>query len=187
MKKILALVLALMMVLSAVAALAEEGTPSITPGDIETAVTNNPKVKVIVNAPDSEQTAAIKEQLLNGDEEAAIEYIKESVSGEAGSAVAAIIDKYTVDEVQTQVIGAEPEDLKELNSLTVTYTFNTKYDKGETVYILIGIPGEGTDVEWVLLQGTADEEGNVTVTFDEALLAKLGTDEYVVVVISEKE
>jgi hypothetical protein len=75
-------------------------------------------------------------------------------------------------------------DLTGLEQLPVTFKFATPYDPGSMVYLAVCLPGETP--EWLLLKGAANEEGSVAVTFDADSLAKIGSRNFVLMVISEK-
>jgi len=75
-------------------------------------------------------------------------------------------------------------DVTGLEELTVAFKFNTPYEPDSVVYLAAAIPGEET--EWILLEAKANDEGSVVVTFNAEFLAKVGNGEFVLMAISKK-
>ena len=69
-------------------------------------------------------------------------------------------------------------------TLTTKYSFQTRYPAGETVYVLFGIPGNGSDVEWLVQKGTGASDGGVLVTIDREQWEKLLGKTFAIVVVS---
>lgn len=58
------------------------------------------------------------------------------------------------------------------DAVEMSFAFQTFYAKGETVYVLFGVPGRGSDVEWFVSEGTGDAEGSITLTLEKARVGK---------------
>lgn len=175
MKKILAVALTLILALAASGSLAE-GVPSINVTMIEKVSTDIPEV-VIVKTEDTPATEEIKETLMALGSENTLSLIPEEVAS-------MIPEEFTsVNEISTQKVEG---DISTVEEITVVYTFTVPYAADEKVYLLIGIPMEDGTVEWILLEGQTNEAGDVVVTYDKEMLAKLGSKEFLVVVINKK-
>lgn len=171
MKKCITLILAMMMLMSLGAAFAE--APD-SPETIETVATSNESVTI----------APVEKEKL---EEAFVE-ASEKVNDEVQEAAAKKDVKSLVSEEYQEII---PEDFntmlgtgtvlqvseipEDVNSLTLTFTFPTNYEKSEKVVLLVAILDEnGNLLEYVALDGVANEDGDVVAVVSEAMLAKLG-------------
>ena len=175
MKKILLTALALLLIICAAVSLAE-GTPSIVLEEVEQAITDVPGITV-VKTDATEETAAIMESLFALGAENVLSAIPEEIA-------AAIPEGFTeVNEITTQKIVG---DISELTQLSVTYTFTAPYKVGEKVYLVICIPGENGEAEWITVEGEADADGNVVATYDKDTLAKLANNEFIVMVVNKK-
>ena len=84
---------------------------------------------------------------------------------------------------QSALMGFEIDPEKE--SITMAYNFQTPYDEGETVYLLFGIPGKGSDVEWFVQEGTALEDGSVGATLEKEQWEKLLGLTFALAVVSQ--
>lgn len=87
----------------------------------------------------------------------------------------------TVNEIRAMKLQG---DLTKLADLTVTFKFDTPYAPESVVYLALAIPAE-EGREWVLLEGKANEDSNVIVTFDVETLEKIGDKVFVGMAISE--
>ena len=63
------------------------------------------------------------------------------------------------------------------------YVFQTPYPEGETVYLLFGVPGRGSDVDWYVREGVG-EDGGVSVALEQELCAKLADVTFALAVVS---
>ena len=181
MKKILALVLALMMVLTAVSAMAA-GSPE-TPGGktgggsgagyYADTTTEDAQLS---KAGDTDGTKAIKQLLIDGNAAGdPLSLLPDDVKAKIPA------DQKKVNEMVTyQLTG----DVSKSNPLTLVLVFETKYAEGEEVTILLGIPA-GSKTEWIVLKGKGNKDGAVVVTLDKATMNKLGNNPFVVIPVSK--
>ena len=70
-------------------------------------------------------------------------------------------------------------------TLDLRFYFMTLYADGETVYLLFGIPGKGSDVEWFVQEGTALEDGSVGATLEKEQWEKLLGLTFALAVVSQ--
>ena len=70
-------------------------------------------------------------------------------------------------------------------SVEMSFAFQTQYAEDETVYVLFGVPGRGSDVDWFVCEGTGDAEGNVTVVLEKAQWEKLVDVTFAMAVVSQ--
>ena len=180
MKKILALVLALVMVMTVVCALAEG---SKTQGDVSNAAVSTKAAEVELTL--GKATADEKLQ-------AVIDAVTEA--GKAGDAV-----KGLPEDVQAKV----PEDKKSINEMSVweiagdvagvtddelelVFKFDTPYEAGEELFVLIGISApDAEEVEWLTLEGKANDKNEVVVKVTKAELNKIANNPFVVIPVSK--
>ena len=171
MKKILSLVLALVMLLCTAAAFAE--APD-SPEKIETVTTDNENVS-FVPVDEEEMNEAFKD---NADK--VNDAVADAASkGDVKSLVAEEAKDIIPDGFNTMLgtgtvysVSEVPEDVK---SLTVTISFPTTYQENEKVVLLVAIlDADGNAVEFFAVEGKANADGDVVVTFDEATLNKIG-------------
>ena len=87
----------------------------------------------------------------------------------------------TVNEMVTYQLSG---DVSKVNSLTLTFTFETKYADGEEVTVLIGIAG-AKETEWIVKTGKGDKDGNVVVSVTKAELDKISSNPFVVIPVSK--
>ena len=184
MKKILALVLALTMILTAVSAFAA-GSPE-NPGtkgggtaggggytaDDTTAVEEIKMGKVA----DTDATKAIKQLFADGNADGdPLSKLPDDVKAKIPE------DFKTVNEMVTYQLSG---DIGTVGSLTLTFTFETKYADGEEVTVLIGI-ASGKETEWIVKTGKGNKDGDVVVTVTKDELAKISSNPFVVVPVSK--
>ena len=65
------------------------------------------------------------------------------------------------------------------------FYFQTPYPENETVYLLFGIPGKGSDVDWYVRKGTGLANGNIKTELDEDLYEKLEGITFALAVVSK--
>ncbi len=177
MKKILSLVLALMMVLVAVSALAAGSKEEPTTGGDSSTIK-------IVPAEKTELSEAVidefKKAFGSNDPLAPL-------SDEAKAKLPA--DYTTVNEMLTSQFSGEVGAVEA--PVEMNMKFETGYGEGETVYIAIGIlPADATDVkvediEWEIIKGVGEADGSVTFTIPVDIVAKIGTNSFVIGAISQ--
>ncbi len=173
MKKILALVLALVMVLTAVSALAADSpeNPGGKTGGGETKETE------LATVADTDATKAIKEELK-----------KAAESGDVLSALPADVKAKIGEEftkVSEMVTIKLAQGLDAKKGLIIKKAFQTPYKSGEKVTVLLAVPGADGKVEWVVLEGTANADGEVVFVIDEAIYNKIAGTEIVMVPVSK--
>ena len=171
MKRLVVFLLALMMGLTACTALA--AAPSAEDvsyvvingqGDIEIVWTDDPNV-----GDDAGPAAEAMEAQGKGN---ALDVLPEEIRSQ-------LPEGYTVvNEIRSA------KKLANIQKLDVTFKFDTPYTEGEVVYLAIGVAGEA-GTEWVLLQGKANADNNVEVTFDHDTLMKIGEKNFAVMAISK--
>ena len=186
MKKILALVLALVMVLSAVSALAA-GSPENPGGKTgggatgysadTTEETEETKEIELATVADTDATKAIKEELK-----------KAAESGDVLSALPADVKAKIGEEftkVSEMVTIKLAKGLDAKNGVTVKKAFQTPYKSGDKVSVMLAVPGADGKVEWIVLEGTANANGEVVFVVDEATYNKIAGTEIVMVPVSK--
>ena len=182
MKKILALVLALALVLTAVSAFAATNSKENPGGggggyiggqDDTTDETEEPSLEKVG---DTDATKEIKQLIIDGEAEGdPLGKLPEDVKGKVPA------DQKTVNEMVTYQLKG---DVSNLDSLKLVFSFETKYGDGEAVTILIGIPADGA-TEWIVLEGKGNKDGDVEVTVDGATLNKIANNPFVVIPVSK--
>ena len=179
MKKVLALMVALVLVLTAVSALAG-GSPE-TPdkksgGSSYGSDTTEEKEPELGKAADTEATKAIKQLIIDGQNAGdALSKLPDEVKSKIPAGMK------TVNEMATYKLEG---DVSKVKSLVLVFTFETPYAEGEEVTLLIGIPG-ANETEWIVLTGKANKEGAVVVTVDEATLNEVSNNPFVVIPVSK--
>lgn len=173
MKKILALVLALVMVLAATAALAA-GSPDS--GKWSGATTPVEEVKAVkISATEALQA------IIDGVTEAA--QAGDAVSGlpEGGKALVPAELK-TINEMDCYQLSGDPSKLDELK---LVFYFTTDYSGAEAVTLLIGISPADAEVEWLALEGKPLADGGIEVTVTAEELKKISNNPFIVIPVSK--
>ncbi len=165
MKKTLGLVLALVMILTAVSAFA--AVPSKTTADLVTVTTENPGVTVIAT---ENETEAVIELLTTLSENNAI----------PAAAAAAMPENSTytkVEEVTTlQITGGTAEE-----DLVVNLKFPTDFS-GKKVAVLLGVLENGKIVEWKSVETTGKDDGSIDLTLNGEMQDWLNGREFVALI-----
>lgn len=178
MKKILALVLATLMVLTAVSALAEKDTTM--PGKSKTApfisnVESELEMTKVVPAPAALQ--AIIDAIVAAGPDGAAAYL---------ATLAEIPEGFTkLTEAQDcyQITG----DTTDAGDQEFIFHFGTPFGEGQEVLLLIGIaPAEG-DVEWLMLNGKGNADGDVVVTITGEQIQKIANNPFLVIPVTAEE
>ena len=164
MKKVLALVLALVMTLTVVSAMAGESpTPKkkTTGGDTVTEIN-------LPDAADTDGTKAIKEQI--------------EKDKDAGDALASVTVELSsgFDKVSEMITVKFPTGQK---TRTFKRMFQTPFAKDTIVEVLIGIPGD--PVEWIKVVGKANANGEVVFTLSESDYQKIAGKEVVIIPVTK--
>ncbi len=174
MKKILALVLAAIMILGTVSALATESKKN---NDISQVETEDEAVE-ITKAEDNEGTTAIKDAIKEAEENGnAIDGLPDEVKDQ-------LPDGYTtINEMETYQLDGDFENAKE--PIILVLKFETPYEEGEKVVVAIGIvPPEG-EVEWLVKTGKGNADGAVEVEVTIEELNKISDNPFVVIPVSK--
>ena len=206
MKKILSLALTLVLVLTAVSALASEPTvaPSkknqdIQQSEVKETVTEAPAAdttntantgaanaaaNTVATTPepitstvvaDSETTDALKE-----------EFAKAVEAGDVSAVLpenlqSAVADFTKVNEIVTVRLNG---DVSEVTNITVNYKLETPYAEGEKVMVAYAVTVNG-QIQWILVEGTAQKDGSINVTLNAEALAMLVNRDATLIVLSK--
>ena len=171
MKKILALVLALVMVLTAVSAMA---AGSKGQSDISTVTA---EVEVSKISPDAKLQAVI-------DAVTAAQKDGDALKGLPGDVTAKIpAERKTINEMSCwQITG----DVSTLSKLELKFKFDTPFTGIKQVTLLIGISAPNAEeVEWLVLVGDVNDNNEVVVTVTAAELAKISNNPFIVIPVCE--
>lgn len=172
MKKFLAILVALTLMLTAVTAFA---APSKTPGDLVTVDGND---SLIIFFPQDDESIQLAEDEAEKLSDAGVdEYF-----GKADE-IAAILGKgpYEVNEFWTVgVKGANTVD----GDVTRVIKFPTPYEADAKVAVLIGLVN-GENIAWSVYEGTGTEDGGVEITFDKDILVKIEDGTALLAVVSK--
>ena len=203
MKKILSLALALALALTVVSALASEstGAPSKTNQDIQQSevketvteasaadTTNtgaaNAAANTVATAPepitstvvaDTEATNSLKEEFAKAVEAGDVSAV---LPDNLQSAVAGFTK---VNEIVTVRLNG---DVSEVTNITVNYKLETPYAEGEKVMVAYAVTVNG-QVQWILVEGTAQKDGSINVTLNAEMLAMLVNRDATLIVLSK--
>ena len=73
----------------------------------------------------------------------------------------------------------------EADYIELEYSFQTPYAEDEQVYVLFGIPGKGSDVDWFVQQGVGLEDGSIRVEMEKENWQKLVDITFALAVVSK--
>jgi len=165
MKKTLGLVMALVMILTAVSAFA--AVPSKTTADLVTVTTTNKNVTVKATENESEAVTELLEKLTANN---AIPTEAKAVLPEGSTAT-------KVEEVTTLKIdgGTAEEDL------VINLQFPTNF-AGKQVSVMLGVLDNGKIAEWKSAEATAKEDGSIDVVLTGALQDWLNGREFIALI-----
>ncbi len=181
MKKTLALVLALVMVLCAVSAMAE-GSKTVDDTQ-KTTVTNG-----YTNAPAEAELPTMEIVTPSAAAQAVIDQFK--TAHDAGDILSAL-----PDDVKAQ-LGEEEVNINEMiavkfsgdtnvtDAVEVTLSFMTKYNAGDEVSVLVG-KLDGENVKWTVMKGKINEDGEVVLIVPAEMVKDFENDEFLVAVVSK--
>ena len=173
MKKIFALVLALVMVLCAVSALAG---PSKQNENIGGATTNEPEV-TMTKVDDTEETTAIKEKIQEANENGnPLDGIPEDVRSQIPEG------RTKINEMDTYIL--EGDDGTS-DQILLIFKFETPYEDGQAVTVLFGIAPAGAETIWLVKEGKGNADGDVEVLVTRDELNKISNNPFVVIPVSE--
>ena len=174
MKKIIALILATMLVLTAVSAMATDskGNPDINGG-----TTTEEKIQ-LVSIKATEKLQAIIDKITE-----AFKNDGDALKGLPEEVVSKIpADMKTINEMSCwQLVG----DVSGLNGLVLIFKFETPYPENEEVTLLIGIDPADADVEWIVKTGKANADGDVVVSVTAEELSKIANNPFVAIPVSK--
>ena len=74
---------------------------------------------------------------------------------------------------------------EDVSTIEMKYSFQTPYWEGETVYVLYGIPGKGSNVDWFVVEGTGLENGDVAVILEQEQWERLIGITFAIAVVSQ--
>ena len=165
MKKTLGLVLALVMILTAVSAFA--AIPSKTTDDLVTVTTENPNVTVVATENDSEAVTTLLTALMEN-----------NAIPTAAAAVLPEGNTYTkVEEVATlKIIGGTAEE-----DLTVNLKFPTDFS-GKNVAVILGVLDNGVIAEWKVVETVGKDDGSIDLPLDGEMQDWLNGREFVALI-----
>ena len=168
MKKILALVLVLALSLTAFSAFAA-GSPE---NPDEKVVEEEAAEVAVPTAQDTEGTTEVKAALSAAQEAGdVLSILPEDVRAEIPEECTTINEMVTVKLPEVEA--------DESGNRTFKKAFQTPFTAGEKVSVLFGIPKDDGTIEWVVLEGTANDAGEIVFTVDDATYTKLSAQEVV--------
>lgn len=181
MKKILALVIALALVLCSVCAMAADSKTNSDITTVETETEKKPEKTTTEEAP--ALVIEVVEEL-----PVAIETLKETfvAASDAGDVLAALPEevKAELPEIVTKInefVAVKVDGyIDEMGKVTASFTFETLYTEGQTVIGAFFVDGE-----WILVEGKVNADGSVSFTFDPEQAASLNGKVVALAVISD--
>ena len=176
MKKVLALLLAVMMLLVSVSALAEG---SKRWEDIPHGETDDDNVG-LKKADDNDRTSEIKKKILD--------------HGKDGNPVDGLPDEIrdklpegftVINDFDTYLLDGNPDESDD--EVEMIFKFATPYKEGEQVMLAVCIVPPEDEVEWLLWEGTGMADGAVRVMVAREDLQKISDNPFVVIPVSSGE
>ena len=188
MKKLISLVLSLVLCLTAVSAFAQSSPTNVEPGAKPAEVTVEAELvwedTSVTELTEEQEGMKIAAELVVA---GAMLLDPNALVGEDAGVVIpenfrTILSESTVHKF---TVGDAYKDT--LDTLTLVYSFQTKYNEGETVYVLLAILDDTDEEgdEFYILEGKANADGDVVVTFDEKIIKALDGKLYIPFAISE--
>lgn len=176
MKKVLALLLAVMMLLVSVSALAEGSKrwEDIPHGDTDD---DNVGLK---KADDNDKTKKIKDDIIDhGKDGDPIDGLPDWIKDK-------LPDGFTIiNDFDTYLLDGMPDD--DDDEVEMIFKFATPYKEGEQVMLAVAIVPPEDEVEWLLWEGTGTEDGGVKVKVSREDLEKISENPFVVIPVSSGE
>ena len=198
MKKVVALVLALVLALTAVVALAApspqgpggkvDPAPAPAPAPATGGTTGGNGGTATVTTEKEDEAAEVG--LSSTSDTDATSAVKKALkdAADAGDVLAAFGDEVELEEIYTEVNEMVtvkfPENAK---TLTFKVGFQTLYKADEIVKVVIAIPGENGEVEYITAVGKADGKGSIVFTLSEDNYNKVAGKTVVLIPVSEKK
>ena len=174
MKKVLALVLTLMLVLTAVSALANNSKNN---GGIYGGDTDNDEVKLVPIDP-TDKLQEIMDKITEANDKEG-----DPLKGLPGEIVGGIPAEHTkINDMKCWMLEG---DVNGLGQLVLIFKFEAPYPEGEEVTLLIGIAPADGEVEWIQKTGVANADGDVVVTVTAAELAKIQNNPFIAIPVSK--
>jgi hypothetical protein len=208
MKKILALVLSLMMVLVAVSAMAADSPDPTKKQNAAVEVVEEAQAAVPAAAAPAAAPAAVNKAADNAEDE---ETLTLKILETNSDAVQAIIDQFAAANNNGDVLSVLPDDVKakipegltNINEIVTAQfegdttkvsgtvilkiTFLSEYEEGQDVAVLFG-KLTATDVEWTVAEGKTVKEDDVVkvqVSIPAELVKSLGNEQFALAVVSK--
>ena len=174
MKKILALVLAMLMVMTAVSALADGSKGG---GDISYGDTTDTELSLIKVSPTDKLQA-----IIDAIKEAGLDGASDALATLVGSELPEGFTKISEAQDCYQIVG----DTTSAKEQEFIFKFATPFKEGEEVVLLVGIsPAEG-DVEWLKLNGKANADGDVVVKVTAEQIKKISNNPFIVIPVTKE-
>ena len=174
MKKILALVLAMLMVMTAVSALADGSKGG---GDISYGDTTDTELTLVKVSPTDKLQA-----IIDAIKEAGLEGASDALATLVGSELPEGFTKISEAQDCYQIVG----DTTSAKEQEFIFKFATPFKEGEEVVLLVGIsPAEG-DVEWLKLNGKANADGDVVVKVTAEQIKKISNNPFIVIPVTKE-
>ena len=174
MTKTMAMVMTLTMVLTAATALAKgsKGNDDINTGD-----TDLNEIDLIHIGP-TEKLQEIMDKITEANQNEG-----DPLKGLPGEVVGLIPGGFgTINDMSCwQLVG----DVTGTSELLLIFKFETPYEEGEEVTVLIGIAPADGEVEWIVKTGTGDADGNVVVKVTAEELAKISNNTFIEIPVSK--
>lgn len=186
MKKTLALVLALVMVLCAVSAMAE-GSKTVEDTQ-STTVTSGGGYYAPAPAPAEAEVPTMEIVTPSAAAQAIIDQFK--AAHDAGDILSALPDdvKAQVGEglvnVNEMIAVKFNGDTNVTDAVEVTLSFMTKYNAGDEVAVLVG-KLDGENVKWTVMKGKINEDGDVVLIVPAEMVKDFENDEFLIAVVSK--
>lgn len=177
MKKFLALLLAMMMVLAAVSVLAEEAADSKENEDIAGVTLESGDVTV-EKGEDTEAGKSLKEQVAAAQQEG------DPTTALPEEVRAKLPEGFTViSEMDTYRLEGDPSELED--PVKMTFRFETPYGDGEKVMLIVAIQLPDNELDWLVWEGTGNADGDVESMVPRADLIQIGENPFVVIPVSQ--
>lgn len=172
MKKILAIIVSLVLATCSVSALAADSKTNSDIANVETKTSKAAALKIEIAKEEPEDFKALKEIFAN--------------AAEVGNVLTALPEevKAELPENATRINEFIPLRIagyrNEMGAVIAKFSFETLYIEGQTVIGALFV-----DDEWILVEGTVNEDGSVSFSFDGELAVRLNNRIIALAVISD--